>query len=73
MKEGMILIHSVSGYERTLDPAGAHHAFDELYIDEDAPPETDGSSWWARFRRLPGKFRRPTQKQAAKNPEAGDE
>jgi hypothetical protein len=73
MKEGSILIHPVSGYERAAAQVGALHTFEELYVEEDAAPETEGSSWLTRLRRMPGQIHLPIWKQKPKDQEAADE
>jgi len=73
LKDESILIHPVSGYERAAGPVGGLHAFEELYVEEDAAPEDGHSGWRNLLRGLPKRIRKPFVKKESEDREAGDE
>jgi ABC-type lipoprotein export system ATPase subunit len=63
-----ILIHPVSGYERAKDGQGLFHSPDELYIEEDAAPESGEGGWLGRLRRLQARLPRSRRGRGERGP-----
>lgn len=57
LRDGHIVIHPVSGRGRAATPEEIQPQPEELYLQPDQAPESAGSSWIERARRLGGRIR----------------